>query len=242
MHGPSFGAAFRASRGLAVPHATRRVRAVGRPARAALRARTRPYPVAMDTRRRVVARYAARTLALIGFLAGVAVLAHTAALSDPPTWLWWSGAALVLSCGMLTGVWVSLYFRYPDPVKRRAYVEEFRARQTAASSAAEQKKADWWAATTRAKAVLRSGVDGRAVVTQVRDGDVASELQQLVHLELEVTVGDGPAYRVSTGEFLSATSAGSVRVGARLPVKVDPEDPRRVAVDWDRALTTPTVS
>lgn len=187
-------------------------------------------------------RYAARTLALVGLLAGVAVLAKTAELPDPPTWLWWLGAVLVLSCGMLTGAWVSLYFRYPDPEKRRAYVEEFRARQTVASSAAEQKKADWWAATTRAKAVLRSGVEGTAVVMQVCDGDVASELQQLVHLELEVTVGDGTAYRVGTGEFLTAASAGSVRVGAQLAVKVDPQDPQRVAVDWDRSLGIGTVS
>ncbi len=205
-------------------------------------ASAQPYPVAVDTRRRAIARYAARTFALIGFLAGVAVLAHTAGLSDPPTWLWWSGAALVLSCGFLTGAWVSLYFRYPDPVKRRAYVEEFRARQAAAGTASEQKKADWWAATTRAKAVLRSGVDGTAVVMQVRDGDVASELQQLVHLELEVTVGDRPAYPASTGEFLNATSAGSVRVGAQLAVKVDPKDPQRVAVDWDRSLSMPARS
>lgn len=203
-----------------------------------MRALAQPYPVAMDTRKRAIARYAARTLALIGLLTGAAVLARAAGLPDPPAWLWWSGAALVLSCGFLTGAWVSLYFRYPDPVKRRAYVEEFRARQTEASSAAEQKKADWWAATTRAKAVLRSGVDGTAVVMQVSDGDVASELQQLVHLELEVTVGDGPAYRVSTGEFLNATSAGSVRVGAQLAVKVDPQDGQRVAVDWDRSLST----
>ncbi|MFW6092083.1 MAG: hypothetical protein ACODAF_09370, partial [Actinomycetota bacterium] len=91
-------------------------------------------------------------------------------------------------------------------------------------------------ATKHKKAVLRSGTDATAVVTFLADGHRANEYRHLVYLELEVHPPDQTPYHVKTGEYLNAASAGSVAPGKELRVKVDPDDPQRVAVDWERSL------
>ena len=91
-------------------------------------------------------------------------------------------------------------------------------------------------ATKRKKAILGSGLDGSAVVTFLADGNRGNQFEQLVYLELDVTVGERPCYPVRTGEYVTATSSGSLSPGRRLVVKVDPVDPQQVAVDWDRSL------
>lgn len=67
-------------------------------------------------------------------------------------------------------------------------------------------------------ATLRSGIDGTAVVRFLADGHRANEFTHLAYLELEVTVAGGLPYQVETGEYLN------------------PADPTRVAVDWERSL------
>ncbi len=57
-----------------------------------------------------------------------------------------------------------------------------------------------------------------------------------MHLELDVTVPGSATYQVKTGEYLTAASTGSVAPGRRLRVNVLPDDPQRVAVDWERSL------
>lgn len=75
-----------------------------------------------------------------------------------------------------------------------------------------------------------------AVVPFLASANRASQFRHLVYLELEVTRPDGPPYLVKTGEYLDASSAGSVTPGRVLHVKVDSVDPDRVAVDWERSL------
>jgi hypothetical protein len=57
-------------------------------------------------------------------------------------------------------------------------------------------------------------------------------------LDLEVNVSGRQAYRVANS-FRVPASASLAR-GVTLPVKVDPEDPAKVAIDWDTAPTGPT--
>lgn len=87
--------------------------------------------------------------------------------------------------------------------------------------------------------VLANGRAATAVVHGVLDGKRASQFRQLVCLDLEVDDGDH-SYRVWTGELITAASAGGVVAGGQLHVRVDPHDPTRVAVDWERSQRLPT--
>lgn len=91
-------------------------------------------------------------------------------------------------------------------------------------------------ATKYKKDVLRTGVEGTALITALEYGGRSSSSQSLVYFEMSVTVPGKEPYDVATGEYVTMASAGSVAPGRELVVKVDPNDGSRVAVDWDRTL------
>jgi hypothetical protein len=96
--------------------------------------------------------------------------------------------------------------------------------------------------TSYKRKVLRTGTEARAVITAVTDLQFAETdnpcSQQLVYLELAVTLGADPPYAVCTGEYTGRNgfvSVSSLTVGRELAVRVDPTDRQRVAVDWKRS-------
>lgn len=89
-----------------------------------------------------------------------------------------------------------------------------------------------------AEALVRTGEPGSAVVTAVTPVDVPQALlpgpgASLADLALRVTRANGTVYAASTRiGFRSPERRALVgRVGALLPVRIDPADPARVAVD-----------
>ena len=170
-----------------------------------------------------------------GAVGGVGLLVAAGVADDPPVWWWVAGVPLAVGFGALALAWIRFRLRYRSPEERQRALEALESRRKATNRPLERSRIAH-RATKHKSAVLRSGVDGRAVVTFLADGHRANERRQLVYLELEVTVAGSPPYEVKTGEYLNAASAGSVSPGRELLVKVDPHDPGRVAVDWERSL------
>lgn len=182
-----------------------------------------------------VSTWTLRVVVYGGLLTGVAMVVAAVRADDPPQW-WWVGIPLALVCGLLVSIWIRFRLRFPSKEARLKYLAGMQERRRVLGEPLDRSRVAT-RATRHKKAVLRNGADAAAVITFVADGHRANEFRQLVYLELRVTPPDGGApYDVRTGEFLNAASAGSATPGRQLWVKVDPADPQRVAVDWDRSL------
>jgi putative oligomerization/nucleic acid binding protein len=84
--------------------------------------------------------------------------------------------------------------------------------------------------------VLVEGIAGQGVV--VGHGVPARGAQWFnMDIELEVHVSGRQPYRVNN-DYLVPASA-SIGPGVTLPIKVDPNDPSKVAIDWDAAQRAP---
>jgi hypothetical protein len=182
-----------------------------------------------------VSTWTLRVVVYGGAVAGLALVVAAATSEDPPSWWWWVGAPLALICGALASVWIRFRLRYRSPEARERALGRIAARKDTVGTPLERSRLAH-RATRHKKAVLRSGVDATAVVRFLADGHRANEFRHLVYLELDVTVPGRDPYPVKTGEFLNPASAGSVSPGRKLHLKVDPQDPDRVAVDWERSL------
>jgi hypothetical protein len=84
--------------------------------------------------------------------------------------------------------------------------------------------------------ILAEGTAGEAVIVGM--GTPARGAQQYnLDLDLEVHVGGRAPYRVANQYIVPASA--KLGQGVRLPVKVDPNDPAKVAIDWQRAESGP---
>ncbi len=192
---------------------------------------------AMAVGRKVSEKRKVQIVVYGGLLLGVALLVAPLVLGGGSFTLWIPAVPLVGVFGYMVGFGVWFRLRYPSKEERERYRQQMLSGEHGSRPAARGFLAD--RATRDKDAVLRTGVDGLAVVTLIADGQIRRGHRDLVYLELDVTLADGPVYRVSTGEYLSAAAAGTVRPGATLIVKVDPADRQRVAVDWDQCLRLP---
>lgn len=182
-----------------------------------------------------IGTWTVRVVVFGGAAGGVGLLVAAGVAEDPPVWWWLAGVPLAVLCGALALAWIRFRLRYRSPEERERAIDALDSRREATGRPLERSRLAH-RATKHKKDVLRSGVDGSAVVTFIADGHRANEYRHLVYLELEVTVAGSPPYEVKTGEYLTPASAGSVSPGRELLVKVDPHDHDRVAVDWERSL------
>lgn len=84
--------------------------------------------------------------------------------------------------------------------------------------------------------IIAEGIAGEGVV--VAHGVPARGAQWFnMDIELEVHVSGRQPYRVSN-DYLVPASA-SIGAGVTLPIKVDPNDPAKIAIDWERAAQAP---
>jgi hypothetical protein len=84
--------------------------------------------------------------------------------------------------------------------------------------------------------ILAEGISGEAVIVGM--GTPARGAQQYnLDLDLEVHVSGRQPYRVANQYIVPA--AVPLGQGVRLPVKVDPNDPAKIAIDWNSASRGP---
>lgn len=79
--------------------------------------------------------------------------------------------------------------------------------------------------------VRETGVSASAEVLEVWDTGVRYNNNPVVGFRLRVTLADGATYETETKNVVSVVHIPQVQPGAVLPVKVDPKDRNRVALD-----------
>jgi hypothetical protein len=84
--------------------------------------------------------------------------------------------------------------------------------------------------------ILADGIAGTAVIVGM--GTPARGAQQFnLDLDLEVHVSGRAPYRVANQYIVPASAP--LGQGVTLPVKVDPDDQAKIAIDWDNVATGP---
>lgn len=84
--------------------------------------------------------------------------------------------------------------------------------------------------------LMTEGIDAEATIVGMGTPARAATMFNLM-IDLEVRVPGRDAYRVANDYLVPSTAV--LGAGVKLPVKVDPKDPAKIAIDWDRAAHKP---
>jgi hypothetical protein len=84
--------------------------------------------------------------------------------------------------------------------------------------------------------ILAEGTPGQGVIVGMGTPERGAQWFNL-NIDLEVHVGGRSPYRVNNMYMVPATA--SLGPGVSLPIKVDPNDPAKIAIDWDTAPRGP---
>jgi len=86
------------------------------------------------------------------------------------------------------------------------------------------------------KRILSSGRPATAMVKQIGESSVGGTMtindQPYLNLQLEVRDGSTPPYTVSLDTIIPRSAVPQFQPGAMIPVKVDPNDPMNIAINW----------
>ena len=103
-------------------------------------------------------------------------------------------------------------------------------------SQANEQLADLTGASGESDRILATGLSGQGVV--VAHGTPERGAQWFnMDIDLEVHVGGRRPYRVNNMYMVPA--GATIGEGDTLPIKVDADDPSRIAIDWDSAQRAP---
>jgi hypothetical protein len=103
-----------------------------------------------------------------------------------------------------------------DAQARMQDAQEMMAQQTAAANAAV------------------SGADATATVIAVRQGNGMVNYQPIIELDLTVLPEGLPPYPVTVKQVIPQVQLAQAQPGASVHVKVDPNNPASVWIDWTR--------
>lgn len=96
--------------------------------------------------------------------------------------------------------------------------------------------ADRFSGRKEACEVLDIGQPASATVVRLIDTGTTINHDPVVEFVLRVVPADGNAYEARTKALVSRLDVPAIQPGRALPVKVDPQQPARVAIDlWDCA-------
>ena len=79
--------------------------------------------------------------------------------------------------------------------------------------------------------VRESGIAASGEVLEIWDTGVRLNNNPVVGFRLQVTLADGTSYQAETKNVVSVVHIPQVQPGAILPLKVDPENHDRIALD-----------
>lgn len=81
--------------------------------------------------------------------------------------------------------------------------------------------------------LIATGIPGTAVVLDVRDtGVTINHTTAVLEARLQVTIPGQAPYEATAEVKMGRMSWGGLQPGMTVPVKVDPQNPARVAIDW----------
>jgi hypothetical protein len=78
---------------------------------------------------------------------------------------------------------------------------------------------------------LSSGVAAQATIVRMWDTGTTVHAHPVAGLELDVQPAAGAAYRVTTTSLIPRLAIGQLQPGATVPVRIDPQNQQRVALD-----------
>jgi hypothetical protein len=81
-----------------------------------------------------------------------------------------------------------------------------------------------------ARRLLQIGRRGIAMVMSVRDTGKSVDENPETELELCIALDGQDTYKVTHRQVISRIAVGSLRPGAKVPIRVDPRDPANVLV------------
>lgn len=87
-----------------------------------------------------------------------------------------------------------------------------------------------------ATALLQNGVPGTGIIRMMGTPPLGAR-QFNLDLDLEVHVDGRDPYRVANTYMVPSTA--QLGVGVELPIRVDRDDPAKIAIDWSQAPTAP---
>jgi hypothetical protein len=99
-------------------------------------------------------------------------------------------------------------------------------------AAANQTMADMTAQANAAANAMENGIDATATITVVRQGAAMVNFQPVVEVDLTVLPDGLPPYPVTVKQVVPQVQLAQVQPGTNVRVKVDPDDPSSVWIDW----------
>jgi hypothetical protein len=103
-----------------------------------------------------------------------------------------------------------------DAQTRMAEAQELMAQQTAAANAAT------------------TGVDATATIVAIRQSGGMVNFQPMIEVDLTVLPDGLPPYPVTVKQVIPQVQLAQAQPGAGVHVKVDPNNPASVWIDWNR--------
>lgn len=90
-----------------------------------------------------------------------------------------------------------------------------------------------------AQQLKATGVAGQAAILGLRQTGVYMNEQPQVEMTLQVSVPGREPFTVTRKEYVPLMLIGTLTSGRPLPVKVDPNDPQTLVIEWESALSMP---
>ncbi len=100
--------------------------------------------------------------------------------------------------------------------------------------ASMRRSQEMMAAQTKAANMALTGIDATATVAAARQTPTQINFDHVVELDLTVMPDGLPPYPVSLSQAISPVNLARVQPGSTLAVKVDPDDPGSVWIDFMR--------
>lgn len=91
---------------------------------------------------------------------------------------------------------------------------------------------DMMAQQTQAANLALSGIDAKASILAVRQTGAMVNFQPSMEIDLNVFPEGLPPYPVTVSQVVEQIYLGKAVVGQSIAVKVDPENPQTVWIDW----------
>lgn len=106
------------------------------------------------------------------------------------------------------------------------------AAQMAQAQAQMQAATESMAQQTAAANLAATGLPATATIVAVRQGNTMVNQQPVVEIDLTVMAEGRPPYPASVSQVMPLTMLSQAQPGATVNVKIDPNDPETLWIDW----------
>jgi hypothetical protein len=96
--------------------------------------------------------------------------------------------------------------------------------------------------TLRYNNLLQNGEAGQARILAIHQTGVRVNSQPMLKFDLEVISGPGAPYQTSVRQVVNFLYLSQLSPGAMLNIKIDPQRPQKVAIDWNAGVSNTTTS